>query len=1314
MTDNPFYRLFQLSTNPSIVLSPAGASHTIAHVNDAFVRGAGFMPEQLIGQTLTNVFPFGEDEHGQRFTTTLLNALSRLMESPSTFSKVEAPIPFQFPNPSNSTDSFWQTELVPIPDADGRLTHIVVRWEPMPSPVPSTSTEVVQPISPASLKGGNLFENMQLLEANTQTGSWDLNLQTGEIQWSDEFFRICGYEPRSFTPTVDKTNAAFHPDDIKKVIQTHEKVIQEKSNYVLESRIIPPNGRERIVICSGRAILDEQGNVIHLAGTFQDVTATRNLEAQLKKYVDELSRKNDFIESILQHLEVGISVNRISDGHYLFMNEKFIQIAGWTVTEITDIYQFFKKIFPDPGARKKIIGEVNEAMAGNRSEGMQWTNVEIKTASGSKRRIDIKNIPLPDQDQVISTIVDVTSRFEQKEQIIQSRLRLDSMINSTSDLMWTIDRQFNLIASNQAFRTFVSKITGKEPLEGDYILNQAFSTNGSMVWQDYYQKALAGESFTIKKHFFYPIDSGMEYCEITFNTMRNPDGEIAGVACYSKDITDDTLNMLALQNTLQQLEANEEKLNTAKNIAKLGYWELDMRDESLYWSDQLYAIFEQDKAHFNPTTTSFLHCIYPADLANYLLGKTVQLEDRHEYDLEYRIVSGSGMIKWVNEKGKRQLNGMGQSKGMEGTLQDITPQKALAQSLEESNQRYDYVTKATFDAIWDWNLITNKVYWGAGMEEIFGYDCYSITNEHNFWRTRIHPDDAAGVEERLHRVIDGNETHWLEEYRFRKMNNEYVFVADKGIVIRNESGKAVRMIGAMQNIDQRKKEELRLKLLESVITNANDAVIITEAEPFDLPGPRIIYVNEAFTRVTGYLPEEVIGQTPRILQGPKTDFKELDRLSKALRNWESCEINVINYKKNGEPFWNNFSISPVANETGYFTHWIAIQRDITEYENSLEVIKKSNERYNMVALATNDAIWDWDMLNNEVSRTGDGFTELFGYDAIEADSDEHFWVEHVHPDDLEEVVSSRQLVFDDPNEKYWEAEYRFKCSDGRYAMVYDRGYIIRNEEGKAIRMIGATQDVTALREKEIELLALNEQLKQHSKELAISNKELEQFAYVASHDLQEPLRMITSFLTQLERKYLDILDEKGKQYINFAVDGAKRMRRIILDLLEFSRVGQMEEKLEWVNLNEIVEEVVSLYRKEIYDLQAVIKADSLPKLYNFATPIAQVFQNLISNSLKYHQENVIPMIHIEAIDAGEHWEIRVADNAIGIDPEYFEKIFVIFQRLHTKDEYSGTGMGLAITRKIIENLGGRIWVESVEGKGSTFYFTLLKHIKKTQ
>jgi signal transduction histidine kinase len=246
---------------------------------------------------------------------------------------------------------------------------------------------------------------------------------------------------------------------------------------------------------------------------------------------------------------------------------------------------------------------------------------------------------------------------------------------------------------------------------------------------------------------------------------------------------------------------------------------------------------------------------------------------------------------------------------------------------------------------------------------------------------------------------------------------------------------------------------------------------------------------------------------------------------------------------------------------------------------------------------------------------------------------------------------------------------------------------------------------TTLKENILSEMKAQAQLRQSAQDLERSNRDLQQFAYIASHDLQEPLRMITSYLQLLERRYEAQLDGDAKEFIAFAVDGAHRMRALINDLLTYSRVETKKKPLAPIDLNQVMTRVLQNLQPALEDKQAIVTYDSLPKIDADESQMLQLFQNFISNGIKFNRESC-PMVHVSAVRMNSEWRFTVADNGIGISREHAERIFVIFQRLHTRSEYEGSGIGLSICKKIVERHGGRIWLESELGAGTRFFFTI--------
>ena len=621
----------------------------------------------------------------------------------------------------------------------------------------------------------------------------------------------------------------------------------------------------------------------------------------------------------------------------------------------------------------------------------------------------------------------------------------------------------------------------------------------------------------------------------------------------------------------------------------------------------------------------------------------------------------------------------------------------LRKAQKELNTLFENIDEVIFSV----DMVENKLMqMSAGCEKIFGYTLEAFFEDRDLWRKVIHPDDIFQVNQQFNDLRQGRSV--FNQYRIVHKDKNVRWVEQKVMPTLNESGWIVRLDGVISDITNRKNAESEQKksfsIIEATLESTADGILVVNNQG------EIVKFNNKFLELWR-MPREILEsredhKSINFVLDQLTDPEAfVERINQLYASGEEVDFDLVHFK-DGRVF-ERYSQPQMIDNKCVGRVWSF--RDVTKSKNAEKAILISNERFNLVAKATSDIIWDWDLATDKVIRASDNMKKILGYDFIDANETASFWPDLIHPEDLPKINKHFETVFSNPSEMHMDSEYRVLKADGKYAYIYDKGFIVRDNTGKPIRVIGASQDMTKLKEHEL-------QLQKHAKELAVSNEELEQFAYVASHDLQEPLRMVTSFLTKLEKKYSAVLDDKGKKYIDFAVDGAKRMRQIILDLLDYSRVGRSMDALENIDLNELLKEIRILLRKEIKDRQAAVVFNNLPVLIGYSSPLQQVFRNLIGNALKYSRADTPPIIIITADELIHHWQFSITDNGIGIDEEFFDRIFVIFQRLHNKDEYSGTGIGLAITKKIIENMGGKIWLSSEKGKGSTFYLTIQKYL----
>lgn len=253
--------------------------------------------------------------------------------------------------------------------------------------------------------------------------------------------------------------------------------------------------------------------------------------------------------------------------------------------------------------------------------------------------------------------------------------------------------------------------------------------------------------------------------------------------------------------------------------------------------------------------------------------------------------------------------------------------------IKESNDKYDIVAKATSDTIWDWKIQEDKLNWSKGIKAVFGYEENQVGDSSSWWFGNIHPEDSIKMSIKLYSFIEQKTEKWQDEYRFKCADDSYKYVLDRGFLLKDENGKAIRMIGALQDITKQKEEELRLKLLETVILQTKESIVITEANLNNNLLPKVIYVNPAFTTMTGYKSEEILNNTLSILRGPNTEISVLKRIFEIIQNKEEGLLEIRAYKKDKTEFWLRFTMIPIYNAENELSHWVSIQRDVTEEKN---------------------------------------------------------------------------------------------------------------------------------------------------------------------------------------------------------------------------------------------------------------------------------------------------------------------------------------------------------------------------------------------
>ena len=778
---------------------------------------------------------------------------------------------------------------------------------------------------------------------------------------------------------------------------------------------------------------------------------------------------------------------------------------------------------------------------------------------------------------------------------------------------------------------------------------------------------------------------------------------------------------------------SEERLRLALEASRIGTWNWDVQANTLVWDDRSCQIFGRAPDEVL-TYETFSACLHPDDVDRVNQAVEATLAGTADYDIDYRVVWKDGTVRNVIAQGAVLRDAAGTPVRMNGAVLDVTEQKQTAKALQENEERLSQAQEAGRIGMFDWNIVENQTQCNDLYFEIFGLDPGNGILAEEDWLARVHPEDrdraAAEVAQALdaqhpydteYRIVwpDGS-VHWVHSkaklffdapghpYRMtgaiidittRKQAEEEIRKLNQELeqrVIERTAELAAKYKELEQEIAERKQAEAALRRQAQLLEQVHDSVIST-----DLNG--IVQTwNAGAERIYGYTAAEAIGQHIEFLYFPEDDALLEQQVLSPLHSKGAHEVILCNRRKTGEAIFIDLRLSFAYDETGAPVGLIGCSNDVTERKQAEKALRESEERFRSMIDQSPYQIMIHDPEGTIIDVNTTACKRL-GY--------EHDELVRMTLLDIDPLVDAstraaivREIGFGKP--VVFESIHQTKSGERFPVEIRSTRMILNGQE----RIVTSNIDITERKKTEEEIRQLNAELEQRVRErtaqLKAANKELEAFSYSVSHDLRAPLRALASFSKILIEQHADALDPKAEHYLKRIQTNAIKMGVLVDDLLRFSRLSRQKLKTQTVEPTRIVQEVLA----ELCDMQegcqVNIDIGALPPCQADPSLLKQVFANLLSNALKYTQAREAARIQVGASVENGQAVYFVADNGVGFDMQYADKLFGVFQRLHRAEDYEGTGVGLALVQRIIHRHGGRVWADAKPDHGATFYFTL--------
>ena len=813
----------------------------------------------------------------------------------------------------------------------------------------------------------------------------------------------------------------------------------------------------------------------------------------------------------------------------------------------------------------------------------------------------------------------------------------------------------------------------------------------------------------------YHKDGTASWNMLTITPVCDQEGRATHFIGVQSDITQRIKNEQALKEQSEALQRFNQKFTLAQSAAQFGIWDWNIRDNELNWDEQMFRLYGMEPGKFKGIYEAWRETVHPGDKerAEGLLQEAI--EGNGEFNTQFKVILPSGELRHIQSMARVFWDNSGKPIRMLGTNWDISELTTALEELEKSQKNYHDLYHDTPAMMYSTNekgrIISVSKFWLQKM----GYNRDEV---HDKQFTEFLTDGAGkyAKEAMLTQFLETGYSYNVP-CQFVTKPGEIIDTLLSAISEKDQAGAIIRSLFVITDITKEKQAEK--KLLESqqkfkgIFDNVKDLVCL------HLPDGTYQEVSPSIKAIAGYEMHELISKDPYHFFHPE----DRDRIKKEsherfLRGEK--DIPGIKYRfrhKKGYYVWFQTQTQVVKNAQGEVTQLITSSKDLTEEiesKNKLQELlnqevaertaelKASRDRLRQlsdeilnqknlleaVINNTSSVIFLKD-LEGKYIMVNEQYKKVFHLKKVTGKTDHD-----IFPTDVaDKLAQSDQEVVRE--KKLLEQEEQVP-QDGEMHTYLSVKFPLFDNDGKIFSICGISTDITHEKRQQ-------EKLKEQA-------NELKQFAYLASHDLQEPLRIITSYMQLLEADYTDELGDDGKNYVERSVKAARRMKDLINGLLSYSRITSEAHAFKPTNLGEVMQHVLENLEITIHETQAEIQCEPLPIVAADPVQVGQLFQNLIGNAIKYQSPGQAPKISINVTRERDAYQFCVTDNGIGIDPGFQGRIFEIFQRLHTKKQYSGTGIGLAICKRIVERHGGEIWVESTPGKGSKFFFTLRKQI----